>query len=517
MSEEPVISCKDLGFCYAGSNEASLSDVNIAVPRGQFVVVSGRSGSGKTTLARCLNGLAPNFFEGKLSGNISILGKNSAEMGIAEIGGVLATVFQDPRSQFFMTETDSELAFGVLNRGMGREEALERVESAYEAMAMAELRAKSLFALSSGQLQKIAIGSCWAVDPDLYLFDEPSANLDMPSTLRLANIMKALKDAGKTVLVFEHRLFYLADLLDRLLVFDGGRIVADYPRAEALSLGDESLAELGLRAMSLDNLRLRKPCDPSVRDAYDSGGHTFEICDLAFSYERRRSGRRYAKSLEAKGTARFSLGPMSACAHSGEIIAIIGENGAGKTTLARICCGLEKEGSGRFRLNGRACGTRERLGRITLIMQDSDYQLFSDSVAGELSLRGRISQDESKILLLQLGLGGLEDAHPQALSRGQKQRLTIACAVASDAEVFFFDEPTSGLDGRSMLRVSGLVRDLGARGKIVFLVSHDPEFLAMTATRLWLMEAGTITEDAPMCESALELMAGCWRKEGSGL
>lgn len=484
MNQMPAIACTKLDFRYAGANTNAIEGVNLEIKAGEFVVLSGSSGSGKTTLARCLNGLAPHFWEGQLGGEIRLMGENIDGKQIGEIGGILSTVFQDPRSQFFMTNTDNEIAFGCVNRGWNRKETLQRIKATYTALSMTELQNRSLFELSSGQLQKIAIGSVFAINPDIYLFDEPSANLDFQATQKLAGLLCGLKKCGKTVIVIEHRLFYLTGLLDRLVVFKDGCIRADYPRNRVIGLTEAELRDLGLRALHLHQLpsqvKARALPEPNTTR------HTLELRNLGFYYRSRL--RHHCHQV-------FQIASINATAHSGEVVAVVGENGVGKTTLARILCGLNKESAGEIWLDGILLSPRQRLGTIRLVAQDSDYQLFSDSVASEFSLERKCPEQAPHDLWKQLGLADFVSHHPQALSRGQKQRVTIACALASAAPVICFDEPTSGLDRDNMSLVAGLITEIARQGRVIILISHDLEFLALCATRIWFMKDGQLVDD----------------------
>ncbi|ADI67598.1 ABC transporter ATP-binding protein [Mobiluncus curtisii] len=502
MSETLAISCKDLEFRYANSSTSTISGINLDIKKGEFIVISGPSGSGKTTFARCLNGLAPRFWEGEISGTISLNGHEIASLDIGTIGARLATVFQDPRSQFFMTNTDSEIAFGCANQGMSREQTLTRVAAAYQTMAMEDLKNRSLFTLSSGQLQKIAIGSCYATNPDIYLFDEPSANLDLGATKKLTEVLRTLKNRGKTIIVIEHRLFYLTDLLDRFIVFNHGGISATYTRTQTHALDEQSLANHGLRIFDLRKLSCKTSKSQTGTSQLSSEANGIGIDNLRFSRAQRSNKPRA-----------FTLGPINAKAVSGEVIAIVGDNGAGKTTLARICCGLEKESDGKILINGKHHTPTHRLGKATLVVQDSDYQLFSDSVADELSMGTQKLTKTRQEILAQLGLEQFTDTHPQALSRGQKQRLTIACAIASQAQILFLDEPTSGLDKHNMTVVAQLVKDMASSGRLVFLISHDFEFLCACATRIWVMHEGKIIKDQSMSDQAMAVLRGQWNEK----
>ena len=220
MSAPAHVALDKVTFQYAGKDGDAIRSVDLDIHEGEFVLLTGRSGCGKTTVARLINGLIPHFYAGELEGAARVGGTDTRDLGIGDIGRLVGSVFQDPRSQFFMTDTTSEVAFGCVNAGLPRAEVLERVEDAFRRMGIQHLRGKSVFGLSSGEMQMVAIASCYAMGPSVYVFDEPSANLDMEAVEALRKALSELKREGKTVIVLEHRLFYLSSLIDRMVVIE---------------------------------------------------------------------------------------------------------------------------------------------------------------------------------------------------------------------------------------------------------------------------------------------------------
>ena len=506
MSASARIVLDQVTFQYAGRDDTAIQGVNLDIHEGEFLLLTGRSGCGKTTVARLINGLVPHFHEGKLDGAARIGGTDTRELDIGEIGKLVGSVFQDPRGQFFMTDTTGEVAFGCVNAGLPRAEVLERVEDAFRRMGIQHLRDRSVFGLSSGEMQMVAIASCYAMGPSVYVFDEPSANLDMEAVEALRKVLSELKREGKTVVVLEHRLFYLSGLIDRMVVIEDGAVASVYDAARALSLDDRSLARMGLRSLRLESALRAIPAHGQSLPKHE--GTAFEAKGLTFSYGSRRSTRSAGSTPHRSRT----IGPLNFSARSGEVVGVIGENGAGKTTLSRLCCGLEKEDRGTVSVDGRPLSPKERLGRIRLVMQDPDYQLFSDSVLEELSLGGRRDAGTCERALRGLGLWDMRDAHPATLSRGQKQRLTIACALVDEATAYFFDEPTSGLDRENMERVASGIRLLARSGGVVFAVSHDCEFLLSACDRILRLRDGLIVDDFALGGSTRErLLRSLWK------
>ncbi len=219
-----MIRLENVTYSYSKEAEASLKNVDLTVKEGQFIVLIGKSGCGKTTVTRVINGLATKFYDGKLTGKVFIKNKNLEQIPLWEIGRTVGSIFQDPRSQFFASLTEDEVAFGCENYGFDRKLIQKRIDHAIHKVGGESQLGKEIYSMSSGEKQKIAIASVYAVNPFIYVFDEPSANLDMDSVIKLQELMKFLKNEGHTVIVAEHRLYYLMELADRFIYMNEGRI-----------------------------------------------------------------------------------------------------------------------------------------------------------------------------------------------------------------------------------------------------------------------------------------------------
>lgn len=460
-----MIQFQNYSFRYEESKDITLENINLTVQDGEFILLTGRSGCGKTTLIRSLNGLIPHFYPGESQGELMLDGKSLLTMKPSELAGQMGTVFQDPRSQFFMTDTTRELAFGCENMGMEREETIRRVAKAAWDLELGQYLNRSIFALSSGEKQQIAIGSVYALSPKVYIFDEPSANLDHDATKRLSEMMKRMKKAGCTILVAEHRFYYLRDLIDRAYLIQDGHVAQSFTREQFCSLDEKTRINYGLRTPYPE----RETPNFQKRSSEQQEKRLLEVRDLFFSYQ---------KGAEV-------LNGVTLQAKAGDVVGILGHNGAGKTTLLSIMAGIMKEKSGAIWYNGKRLSPRRRRALSYLVMQDADYQLFASSVEEELSLGIETDCREKVAEVLQaLELSEYRKRHPAALSGGQKQRITIGAAMVKGSPVIYFDEPTSGLDYDSMIRVSTLIKSLSEAGVIIFVVSHDYEFIVQTCTQI---------------------------------
>ena len=471
-----TITLKNVSFSYSDSlDDAVIKNLNFEIKSGECVVLVGESGCGKTTISKLINGLIPLYQSGTMAGDVLLGDKNTADMTLAEISRHVGSVFQNPRSQFFNIDTDSEIAFGCENLGMDPEEIRERVNRVVKEFHIEHLAGRNIFHLSGGEKQKIACASVSATDPEIFVLDEPSANLDLKTVADLAEIIKFWKSRGKTVVVVEHRIHYLREIADRICYVKDGRIAHEWTPAELESKGPEFAASLGLRCMNLEQLKNKVPelaegPESSKEPAKRTLKESLVFKDLHFAYNRK---------FPVLDIPVLSL-PRN------QITAVIGHNGAGKSTLAQVLCGLR--GTWRQKRKARKYGAY-------LIMQDVNHQLFTESVLDEILL-GMNPQDENAALeiLERLNLKDYASCHPMALSGGQKQRVAIGSGVSSGREIVVFDEPTSGLDYKQMLAVSATLQKLAASGKTLLVITHDPEFILNCCQSVIRMEHGKIAE-----------------------
>ena len=430
-----MITFEGLSFSYGNMNEEQLKSLNLQIERGEFVLLCGRSACGKTTATKCINGLIPHFSEGKYSGAVFVKGKDVANTPIYKISEDVGSVFQNPKTQFFNLDSNSELVFGMEN-----------------------LLGRSVFDLSGGEKQILALASIYAVNPDIYVLDEPTANIDKEGIDRLHEILAKLKQMGKTIVISEHRLYFLMDLVDKAVYIEHGTIQRIYTGNEFRALDDNERIRLGLRCFTLDGQKKKVPTQ--------SKDGVLKISNLSISYGQN-----------------FIIKDASFTANRGDIIAVTGHNGSGKSAFLRVLCGLVKEKSGKIVFEDKAYSYKGRRALCYMTMQDVVHQLFADSVWEEFSLLSK-NVDEQSItdILRRLDLLDYKEKHPMTLSGGQKQRLALAVATLANKDIVIFDEPTSGLDYGNMLKVSELIRELSI-GKIVFVATHDRELVELLCNR----------------------------------
>lgn len=479
-----MIEFHDVTFTYGEESSQGLEGVSLHVRQGETVVLCGESGCGKSTVTRLINGLIPHFYEGSLEGEVLLDGRRVRDMRLYELSERVGSVFQNPRTQVYNVESTAELAFGCENLGIPPEEIRRRIAQTAERLALENLLDRSLFTMSGGEKQRIACGSVDTTQPDVMVLDEPSSDLDLFAIRDLARVVQRWRDDGKTLVIAEHRIFYLLDLADRFIYIRDGRIEQEFTPAELRELTSEALAELGLRAPEPWKL---KPSEPQGESTENVRIREFE-CVTA-------------------GRRRLSIPELTL--PRGEIIAVLGRNGAGKTTFARNLCALEKHGRGVFEIGGVSYNARKRRELVYMVMQDVNHQLFTEDVISELLLsmgdsESEDSREQAKEILQSLDLDGKVDRHPMSLSGGEKQRLAIGSAIAADREVLILDEPTSGLDYRRMTEVADALRAMRANGKTVFVITHDIELVLRCCDHAIYLEAGEVTHSSRMDEDGVE-------------
>ena len=462
-------------FTYNDVEKAALTDISGSVARGSCLVLCGGSGCGKTTLLRCINRLIPQFYEGKLTGFCLIDGKDISTFSIGEVGKLAASVFQDPRSQFFTTDSSSEVAFGLENHGLNSEEIIERVNYVYRESGLDKLKDRNVFELSSGERQLVAILSAWALNVPLLLLDEPTANLDYAAIEYLKELLKRLKSLGYTLIINEHRLYYLRDIADEYLLIEQGKLKARLSCERLSSLSEKELAELSLRAIDLSALEYTCAATETDIKKY------LELRGIQFGYNR-QDGILLDVCLKAE---------------TGEVIGIIGSNGCGKTTLGKLIAGLYKPTAGEICFGTNKLSKRELADNAIFIMQEAEFQFFTNSVINELEYGRTVTPELREIiksLLVRSDLWEIRERHPFTLSGGQMQKLALLLAYLSDKPIVILDEPTAGLDKDSLQSCAELIAEM-RKQKIVFIITHDLELISRSCTRALYISKGVIERE----------------------
>ena len=384
--------------------------------------------------------------------------------------------------------------------GVPRDEIARRIASTTRTLGIDHLLERDIRALSGGEKQLVAVASVHAMEPSAFVLDEPTAALDVRAMLRLRDVVARLKAAGKTVLIAEHRLWWLRGVADRIVLMRDGTVATEMSVDEFAQMSAEARERLGLRAWDIEQVEPRAAGAAREKpQGRVDGAPALSVCGLKVRYG--RSGPLVVNGCDFDAAA-------------GRAVALVGRNGAGKTTFARCLAGLHAEAAGEIRIEGEALGPRKRAGRVFLGMQESGYQLFSDTVEGELRLaldahracktpvtggEGPDDVKESEAALIEAALAnfGLEELrgrHPLSLSGGQRQRLVIAAGSLQGSRVLVLDEPTSGLDLANMERISAEIDRLKAAGHCIVVITHDFEFACATCDEIAHFENGRIAE-----------------------
>lgn len=451
-----------------------VSDINLHIKEGECVVLCGKSGCGKTTLLRMINGLIPHFYEGEIQGDVSLAGMDVSKKTLPELSEYVGSVFQNPRSQFFHLDTTGELAFNIENRGMPVEQMKKRVDRTVQELNLDYLTDRNIFELSGGEKQRIACGTVYAAETPVVVFDEPSSNLDVESIFRLKNVIEKLKRAGKTIVLSEHRLWYLWGIADRYVYMEKGRVQRVYTKEDLNALSKADRESMGIRA---------------VNEAEVLNGVAGEITKTPAESE--NAGLWIEKlNCYRKNKQVLAIENLQIPKHA--VVAVIGGNGVGKSTFCYALSGLLKS-KGRLLLDGKAYKPKKLRKQSYLVMQEAGQQLFADTVEEELRLCDKELSDEKLSLVLEhMHLSHAKGMHPGALSGGEKQRLALATAACTKRLIRFYDEPTSGQDMENLRQTVEVIRALGKEAEASFVVTHDLECISQCATHILYMKDGKV-------------------------
>ena len=452
-----MLTLENLSLFYEQDKKV-LDDINLIVADCECVLLTGESGSGKSSIINSINGLAFEYENAKFSGSIKVDNKDLKGMELYEISLMISSVFQNPKTHFFNVDTTLELLFYLENIGLDRKEMESRMEDMLKIFPIKHLLGRSIFDLSGGEKQILCVAACYISGCKIIVLDEPSSNLDDTYIDILKEMLHILKNKGITLIIAEHRIYYLTDLADRIILVRKGELFKELKKDELLN----SEKQLGLRSAIKTVLKAQNK----------SVGNDLNIKKLEYNFKD-------GSGLKIDDIS-FGLG---------NIYGITGKNGCGKSTFLRVMTGLDDKGKSEITFNGKILNKKDRLKNSSLVMQDVNHQLFTDSVEEEIKLGVKdLSQDRLDKVLFGLELTELKDRHPMSLSGGQKQRVAIASVLCKNSRFIFFDEPTSGMDYKNMIRISKLIKEMSTKDNIIFIVSHDNEFLNETADSILCLE-----------------------------
>lgn len=455
-----MLSVKNLNLSY--KKDKILENINFDIPKGQVICVTGASGSGKSSLLKLINGIIPEINEGEVYGEIALNNEMLNDMDISQRSNYISTVFQNPKTQFYCIESTDELAFPLENRNIPKEKILKRIDEYTKILSTEKLLNRNIFSLSGGEKQLMAITSVMTVENDIYLFDEPSAALDQKSIKLLKNAILKLKTNGKIVLIAEHRLYYLMDLIDTLAILKDGKMEV----FEMKSLNDGKLKDLENK-FQLRNLNKFSKHDLMENKLY----YKIDLCNRTNNFEVENKVLRCESFKQSFNNEKIM--DLEKIDFSNDIYFIIGDNGAGKSTFVKKFAKLLK---GKGKSYYKNAEIKKSYQYISMVMQDVNYQIFTESVWSEISI---VSDDDEKKeqILREFNLYHKKDAHPQSLSGGEKQRLMIALAIASCKPIVILDEPTSGLCKEQMTSTINYLKKMKKEGKLVIVITHDYELI----------------------------------------
>jgi energy-coupling factor transport system ATP-binding protein len=490
-------------FRYPEASIPALDGVTVEIPEGTFALALGPTGAGKSTFLRAANGLVPHFTGGSFAGRVLVDGRDTLAHAPRALADVVAFVPQDPGASFVVDRVEDELAYGMENLGVDAAHMRRRVEEMLDLLDLAELRDRSVRAISGGERQRVAIAAALAAGPRILVLDEPTSQLDPQGAEHvMAALQRLVHDHGISVVLAEHRLERVAGWVDLALGFDHGRVDAGRPAdvVRALAVGPP-VARLG-HLIGWDTVPL------TVRDARTAARvHGLPAVNgVVVGADRARSSQGDLL-LRARGVyAGFpgvpALRRVDLELRQGEIVALMGRNGAGKTTLLRTLAGVHDASAGEVRTVGAqppAHGARPpRAGvDVALCPQEPERVLFNDTVEAEVraTLAARGAVDAAAPWLEHLGIVEFAGRHPRDLSAGQRLLVATAAIAATGAPCLLLDEPTRGLDPDCKERLARFLRAHAADGGAAIVATHDVELAAAVATRVVILAAGEIVAD----------------------
>ncbi|MCY9159793.1 energy-coupling factor transporter ATPase [Bacillus atrophaeus] len=500
-----LLSIDRLTFSYEEDEKPIFKDLTFQLQKGERALLLGPSGCGKSSLALCINGLYPEACDAVQTGRISLFQKNIEDFQASEKPSLhIGVVFQDPDQQFCMFTVEDEIAFGLENLQMPKEEMKERIDDVLVKLDLTGLKNQTISALSGGTKQKVALACILAMEPDLIILDEPTSLLDPHSARTFVHMIKELQEEkGFGLLVIEHQLDEWIPWVERTIVLDAsGQKVMDGETPDIFQFRSEELKKIGVAIPHVAAMQesLSAPFTLSKEmlftqpvPAFKEGKNlpltedVLEVNRLSFS-----RGRRVIFS-----DISFSL-------RAGSLTAVIGQNGTGKSTLLSVLARLYKPKSGEIRLFGKplhSFSENELRRQMGFVFQNPEHQFVADTVFGELVFgheHHKGAAEKAHDLLRRFGLDHVLTHHPFALSQGQKRRLSVATMMMHDLKILLLDEPTFGQDAKTAAECMGLIESIQAAGTAVLMITHDMELVSTFADNvLVLHDTKLVYQGAP--------------------
>jgi energy-coupling factor transport system ATP-binding protein len=506
-----MIQLEHVTYHYPDTANPILDDLNLRVADGEFVLLVGPSGCGKSTLLRCLNGLVPHFYGGRLSGTIRVAGLDPSHEEPRRMSSIVGFVFQDPEAQFVVDTVESELVFAMENANLPQTTMRKRVEEVLDQLNIAHLRQRRISTLSGGEKQRVAIASILTLQPRVIVLDEPTSQLDPQAAEEVLTILHKLNsDLGLTIILSEHRLERVVQYVDRILYLAGtGQPLLSGTPEQMLAILPQvpPLIELG-RALGwqplpttikearrfISQLRIPKQLLPESAPPVATPLE-IRIEDLWYAYD-----------------GQPALKGVCLQVHQGEVVALMGRNGSGKSTLLKQLVGLLLPQRGQVMIGGldtRRASTEDIIKLVGYVPQNPNSLLFAETVREEIAFTRRnhhLAAGDDQALMAALQLGELGARFPRDLSVGERQRVALAAILAGEPRVILLDEPTRGLDYVQKHLLTAFLNREKARGHTVILATHDVELAAASVDRVVIMGDGEIVVDGPTREVMTQSM-----------
>ncbi|MCD6453498.1 MAG: ATP-binding cassette domain-containing protein [Dehalococcoidales bacterium] len=513
-----MIRIENLTFYYNGVTQPVLKEINLEVNSGEFVLVTGPSGGGKSSLCRCLNGLIPHFYGGKIAGRVEVGGLDTFKHSTKELATRVGMVFQDPENQLVCLDVEREIAFGLENLAFPRELIAKRLEESLDTLGISSLRYRQVHELSGGEKQKVAIASVLALHPSILILDEPTSELDPKGAEELLSLVMRLNDElGLTIILIEHRLDRVLQYADRLIVLNRGAITADGKVRDIMSSCYQELLQMGVgvppmirlvqrlrdKGISIEGTPLtvkegRAMLDKAFHGASGRLTHSSGSIDGKPLVETKRLWYAYPIGLTALKNVSLSI-------DEGEFVAIMGRNASGKTTLVKHFNRLLIPTKGRVSVDGvdtRGATIAKLARKVGFVFQNPNDHLFANTVDDEITftlknLGFSSSEMESRTneVLAKFNLIKYRNHYPRSLSGGEKQRVALASVLAGQPKILILDEPTRGMEYRLKSELMSFLDEYRQQGNTVILVSHDVEIVAEYASRVILLSEGKVVVD----------------------